>query len=282
MPATQATDRVLLQAGHSAQFPPYRTGGGGAPGEAAWATDLAAMLVGRLRAAGVEVVCVGAWLVNGVVGSAPASVTDEDYDLFLSLHYDAAIYAQNTGCIVARAANDPVGYLADRFITIWKRRYPAATGIPLHQERVNPNMTDYYAFRDTTAQTPGVILEHGVGQGLDHATLFERINEVARVDAACVLEYLGITAPEEEDDDMAKLSEDQRQQLDLLASWDIITAAALRDWKTWSDQTALDVEAQRTEIANLTERLTNGELMTERSIVSVAVNRKDGSVDMVN
>jgi N-acetylmuramoyl-L-alanine amidase len=153
MPATQATDRVLIQAGHSAQFPPYRTGGGGAPGEAAWATDLAAVLAGRLRAAGVEVVCVGAWLVNGAVGSAPALVTDEDYDLFLSLHYDAAIYAQNTGCIVARAANDPVGSLADRFIAIWQRRYPATLGIPLHQERVNTNMTDYYAFRDTTAQT---------------------------------------------------------------------------------------------------------------------------------
>jgi N-acetylmuramoyl-L-alanine amidase len=133
MPATQATDRVLLQAGHSAQFPPYRTGGGGAPGEAAWATDLAAMLAGRLRAAGVEVVCIGAWLVNGVVVQAPALVTDKDYDLFLSLHYDAAIYAQNTGCIVARAANDPLGSLADRFIAIWQRRYPAALGIPLHR-----------------------------------------------------------------------------------------------------------------------------------------------------
>jgi outer membrane murein-binding lipoprotein Lpp len=210
MPATQATDRVLLQAGHSAQFPPYRTGGGGAPGEAAWATDLAAMLAGRLRAAGVEVVCIGAWLVNGVVVQAPALVTDKDYDLFLSLHYDAAIYAQNTGCIVARAANDPLGSLADRFIAIWQRRYPAALGIPLHQERVNPNMTDYYAFRDTTAQTPGVILEHGVGQGLDHATLFDRIDEVARVDAGCVLEYLGITAPEEEDD-MSKVQELQAQ-----------------------------------------------------------------------
>lgn len=295
MPATQATDRVLLQAGHSAQFPPYRTGGGGAPGEAAWATDLAAVLAGRLRAAGVEVVCVGAWLVNGAVGSAPALVTDEDYDLFLSLHYDANLGpTYNTGGFADRyrperfPKNDPRSKYPnpnaaneDRFITIWERRYPEATGIPLRNERRNPNSYDYYGYHATTERTCSVLLEHGVGQGLDHAMLFDRIDEVARVDAACVLEYLGITMPEEEDDDMAKLSEDQRQQLDLLASWDIITAAALRDWKTWSDQTALDVEAQRTEIANLTERLTNGELMTERSIVSVAVNRKDGSVELV-
>jgi hypothetical protein len=278
MPATQATDRVLLQAGHSAQFPPYRTGGGGAPGEAAWATDLAAMLVGRLRAAGVEVVCVGAWLVNGVVGSAPASVTDEDYDLFLSLHYDAAIYAQNTGCIVARAANDPVGYLADRFITIWKRRYPAATGIPLHQERVNPNMTDYYAFRDTTAQTPGVILEHGVGQGLDHATLFERINEVARVDAACVLEYLGITTPEDEDD-MA-LTEDQRTILEKMAGL-TANSNSIDSWLNEIGALSEENGKLRDEVRGLTDQLAQAPMQTERSIVSVAVNRKDGRVELV-
>jgi hypothetical protein len=236
------------------------------------------MLVGRLRAAGVEVVCVGAWLVNGVVGSAPASVTDEDYDLFLSLHYDAAIYAQNTGCIVARAANDPVGYLADRFITIWKRRYPAATGIPLHQERVNPNMTDYYAFRDTTAQTPGVILEHGVGQGLDHATLFERINEVARVDAACVLEYLGITTPEDEDD-MA-LTEDQRTILEKMAGLNA-NSNSIDSWLNEIGALSEENGKLRDEVRGLTDQLAQAPMQTERSIVSVAVNRKDGRVELV-
>jgi hypothetical protein len=280
VPPTQATDRVLIQAGHSAQFPPHRTGGGGAPGEAAWATDLAAVLTGRLRAAGVEVVCVGAWLVNGAVVQAPALVTDEHYDLFLSLHYDAATYAENTGCIVARAANDPVGALADRFIAIWQRRYPAATGIPLHQERVNPNMTNYYAFRDTTAQTPGVILEHGVGQGLDHATLFDRIDEVARVDAACVLEYLGITTPEEEDD-MAKLSDDQRAILDKMAGLNA-NNSSIDSWLSEIGALSEENGKLRDEVRGLTDQLAQAPMQTERSIVSVAVNRKDGSVDTVN
>jgi hypothetical protein len=280
MPATQATDRVLIQAGHSAQFPPYRTGGGGAPGEAAWATDLAAVLTGRLRAAGVEVVCVGAWLVNGAVVQAPALVTDKDYDLFLSLHYDAAIYAQNTGCIVARAANDPAGSLADRFIAIWKRRYPAALGIPLHQERVNPNMTDYYAFRDTTAQTPGVILEHGVGQGLDHATLFDRIDEVARVDAACVLEYLGITTPEE-DEDMAKLSEDQRAILSKMAELNA-NSGSIGAWMSEIGALGEDNEKLRAEVRGLTDQLANADVRTGQDIGSVAVTRRDGRVEVLN
>lgn len=278
MPATQAIDRVLLQAGHSAQFPPYRTGGGGAPGEAAWATDLAAMLAGRLRAAGVEVVCVGAWLNNGTVGPAPKEAL-QDADIFISLHYDAAIYAQNTGCIVARAANDPVGALADRFITIWKRRYPAALGIPLHQERVNPNMTDYYAFRDTTAQTPGVILEHGVGQGLDHATLFDRIDEVARVDAACVLEYLGITVPEEEDD-MAKLTDDQRTILNRMSELNA-NSGSIDAWMSEIGALSEENGKLRDEVRGLTDQLNAADLRTGSDIVSVAVNRKDGRVELV-
>jgi hypothetical protein len=273
--------KVLLQAGHSAQFPPYRTGGGGAPGEAAWATDLAAVLAGRLRAAGVEVVCVGAWLVNGKLVAAPSTVIDEDYDLFLSLHYDAAIYAENTGCIVARAANDPVGSLADHFITIWKRRYPAALGIPLHQERVNPNMTDYYAFHATTVQTPGVILEHGVGQGLDHATLFDRIDEVARVDAACVLEYLGITTPKEEEDDMAsKLTEDQRAILEKMTGLNA-NSGSIDSWISEIGALGEENDKLREEVRGLTDQLAQAPMQTEHSIVSVAVNRKDGSVELV-
>jgi hypothetical protein len=293
MPATQATDRVLIQAGHSAQFPPYRTGGGGAPGEAAWATDLAAVLTGRLRAAGVEVVCVGAWLVNGIVGSAPASVTDEDYDLFISLHYDANLGpTYNTGGFADRYRPErfpktdprskypnPNAANEDRFIAIWERRYPEATGIPLRNERRNPNSYDYYGYSATTERTCSVLLEHGVGQGLDHATLFDRIDEVARVDAACVLEYLGITAPEEEDD-MAKLSEDQRAILDKMTGLNA-NSGSIDSWLSEIGALGEENDKLREEVASLTERLTNADLVTERTIVSVAVNRKDGQVELV-
>jgi hypothetical protein len=281
MPATQATDRVLIQAGHSAQFPPYRTGGGGAPGEAAWATDLAAVLAGRLRAAGVEVVCVGAWLVNGVVVMAPALVTDEDYDLFLSLHYDANLGpTYNTGCFADRARFDPMGAESDRFIRIWERRYPAELGIPLHNERRNPNTWDYYAFRDTTANTKGAILEHGVGQGLDHATLFDRIDEVARVDAACVLEYLGITTPEEEDD-MAKLSDDQRAILDKMTGLNA-NSGSIDSWLSEIGALGEDNEKLRAEVRGLTDQLANADVRTGQDIGSVSVTRRDGRVEVLN
>jgi hypothetical protein len=292
MPATQATDRVLLQAGHSAQFPPYRTGGGGAPGEAAWATDLAAMLAGRLRAAGVEVVCVGAWLVNGVVGSAPALVTDEDYDLFLSLHYDANLGpTYNTGGFADRYRPErfpktdprskypnPNAANEDRFIAIWERRYPEATGIPLRNERRNPNSYDYYGYHATTEQTPGVILEHGVGQGLDHATLFDRIDEVARVDAACVLEYLGITTPEE-DDDMA-LTDDQRAILSRMAELNA-NSGSIGAWMSEIGALSEENGKLRDEVRGLTDQLAQAPMQTERTIVAVTIQRRGGAQDIV-
>lgn len=293
MPAMQATDRVLIQAGHSAQFPPYRTGGGGAPGEAAWATDLAVLLAGRLRAAGVEVVLVGAWLVNGVVGSAPALVTDEDYDLFLSLHYDANLGpTYNTGGFADRYRPErfpktdprskypnPNAANEDRFIAIWEHRYPEATGIPLRNERRNPNSYDYYGYHATTERTCSVLLEHGVGQGLDHATLFDRIDEVARVDAACVLEYLGITVPEE-DEDMA-LTEDQRAILDKMTGLNA-NSSSIESWLSEIGALSDENGKLREEVRGLTDQLAQAPMQTERSIVSVAVNRKDGSVEVLN
>jgi hypothetical protein len=285
--------RVLLQSGHSAQFPPYRTGGGGAPGEAAWATDLAVLLLVLLRAAGVEVVCVGAWLVNGVVVAPPALVTDEDYDLFLSLHYDANLGpTYNTGGFADRYRPErfpktdprskypnPNAANEDRFIAIWERRYPEATGIPLRNERRNPNSYDYYGYHATTEQTPGIILEHGVGQGLDHATLFERIDEVARVDAACVLEYLGITTPEEEDD-MAKLTDEQRAILDKMTGLNA-NSGSIESWLSEIGALSEENGKLREEVRGLTDQLAQAPMQTERSIVSVAVNRKDGSVEML-
>lgn len=186
--------RVLIEAGH---YPD----GGGAPGEAHWAYQLAHALAARLERSSVEVAVVGHWY-----GKRPPPQAAEHWSIFIALHYDAAIYGagKNTGCCIARAAGDPVAAESDRFIALWRAAYPAATGIPLRQERVNPRMTDYYAFRDTTAKTPGVILEHGCGSpvpvgeypaGDDSALLHDGIDLVADADAAAILEYLGLDVP---------------------------------------------------------------------------------------
>lgn len=190
-----ARPRVLIQAGHSAAYPPYLLGGGGAPSEAEWTAKLASLVEPMLEASGVDVTIVGAWLVYSAVVPPPA-VVEEDYDLFLAFHYDAAVYAGstgNTGGFCDRASGDPMGAVADRFITRFNARYFPVVGIRNATERRNDNTRDYYAFRYTSAQTPGVIIEFGVGQpgvGGDAPTLWEQTDRIAGLVASAVVSHL--------------------------------------------------------------------------------------------
>lgn len=204
--------RVLIQAGHVGASPPS-----GAPGEAAWTLQAALAIADNLETAGIGCVVLHDWLNQ----KPPASVAT-DANLFLAIHYDAAVYGagKNTGCFADRAAADPMAAASDRFIREWEALYPAATGIPLHNERRNPNTWDYYAFRDTTADTPGVLLECGVGAptgtggyppGQDAAYLRDHLDEVARCIAVATLHFL---VPEEEPidvvipDELARLNQE--------------------------------------------------------------------------
>jgi hypothetical protein len=191
---------VLIQAGHAPN-------NGGAPGEAQWAARLAGKLGARLRAAGVEVTVVGDWFNR----PAPPEA-GRHYNLFISLHYDAAVYGArgdgrgNSGCFADRAVNDPVASLSDQAIREWERVYPRERGgapIPLANDRRNPNTSQYYAFRATSALTPGIIVEHGCGApvgvsgfpaGDDAAFLHGEIDRVADLDARAVLRFLEQTA----------------------------------------------------------------------------------------
>jgi hypothetical protein len=189
--------RVLIQAGHHPD-------GGGAPGEAEWTLDLAQRIARRLTAAGIETAIVGNWF-----NKTPPAATRQDWDLFLSLHYDAAVYGQghNTGCFADRARGDPMGAASDRFIHIWEGIFPVGSGIALSNRRRNENTFHYYGFRATTARTPGALIEHGCGApsgkwyrgtfyppGEDCTFLHEHVEIVAELDARAVLTFLGVEA----------------------------------------------------------------------------------------
>ena len=198
--------RVILQAGHSDQFPPQVGPGGGAPGEAKWTAQAARAIAAQLQAAGVEVDVVGAWAVYAggelVLRSTPPPVL-RDADLFVSLHYlETVPGADQSACFAGRATLDPCGADADRFIAAWESIYPAATGITLDRSECGPNVTDYYGFRATTDHTPGVLIEHGRGApnaGPDADTLWNRLDVVADADARAILAYLGLApAPQPE------------------------------------------------------------------------------------
>lgn len=191
--------KVILQAGHSASFAPFKTNGGGAPSEAAWTAKLVMLMTPLLTARGVDVVAVGTWLVSvggQMVNLPPPPAATQDADLFLSFHYDAAVYGNssgNSGAFADRAAKDPVGHLSDLFISRWEQIYFPATGLRNAKERRNVNTSNYYAFRDTSPKTPGVILEFGVGApgaGGDAVLLWDFTDKVAYLTANAVVQYL--------------------------------------------------------------------------------------------
>lgn len=185
--------RVILQAGH---YP----AGGGAPGEALWTFDLAQRIKNQLMSEGIEVRVIGDFFQQ----PAPPALA-EDAALFVALHYDGAIYGQgnNSGCFADRARDETRPQAADDFILLWERAYPRATEIPLVRARRNSNTWGYYAFRNLTAETPGVILEHGCGSpvavgdfppGDDAAFLHSEQgkNSAAAADTLAILQYLGL------------------------------------------------------------------------------------------
>jgi hypothetical protein len=180
--------RVLLQAAHNGD-------GSGAPREAEWTGLLAGLIRLRLEAAGVETAEFGGFYDRPIPASA-AALLGRDWDLCLCLHYDGqGGVTLPSGCCVAYGSAETMHWEAADFQARWIARYPAATGIPLKQSRVGVNMRGYYVWRHTSYVTPGVIVEHGYGQpgvGGDAARLWDDIERVAAIDAAAVLEYLGV------------------------------------------------------------------------------------------
>jgi hypothetical protein len=199
---------LLIQAGHSAAYPPHLPGGGGAAGEADWTAQLAARIADYLQASPAptapDTTIVGNW-AHYIGGPPPTLIKDppppavtQDYNLFISLHYNGSSNPDASGCNAGRAKDDPAHVKADEFITIWRTLYPTLTGIPLDPTvPISPNVQYYYAFEDTSYITPGVLIEHGYGapgQG-DHDTLYNNIDLVAQADTAAICAFLKIDPP---------------------------------------------------------------------------------------
>jgi hypothetical protein len=209
---------LLIQAGHSAAYPPHLPGGGGAQGEADWTAQLAARIADYLQASPAPpnqlptVTIVGSWAyylpdpsrtpgvppILHIAPPPPEASPPNDYTLFISLHYNGSNTPNTSGCNAGRAINDPTAPRADEFIDIWRTLYPTVTGIPLDPTvPISPNVQYYYAFLDTSPSTPGVLIEHGYGapgQG-DHTTLYNNIDLIAQADVRAICAFLKIAPP---------------------------------------------------------------------------------------
>lgn len=177
--------KVCIQAGHKGMT----TGATGAPGERDWTTKIVPMVASKLKARGISVYETDAF------GNNDPKVTDTDWDLFLSVHYDADIYKDRGGFtdfpdpsvdMVNARSKELSKKISDVFFPRVK--------IPV-KNRSNANTRFYYMWQFLSAKTPCVLIECGVGwrQPEDYTTL-RKYDEVASALADAVSVALGVTS----------------------------------------------------------------------------------------
>ncbi len=82
-------------------------------------------------------------------------------DALVSIHADSCQVPGASGFKVARVTDSAIPQAEDRLVNCIYREYENTTGIPRHPNSVTDNMTNYHAFREIQADTPGAIIEIG-------------------------------------------------------------------------------------------------------------------------
>ena len=145
--------RVVIQAGHKG----ITSGSTGAPGERDWTTKIVPMIAERLRAKGLGV------YETDALGYNDDKVIETDWDLFLSIHYDADIYNDTGGFTdYPEPKTDGATQESQRIAKVLADYYFSTTGIK-YVNRSNANTRYYYMWQYLTSKTPCVIIECGVG-----------------------------------------------------------------------------------------------------------------------
>lgn len=202
--------KVCLQSGHKN----LTSGATGASGERDWTSKIVPMIAERLRAKGIEVYETDYYAYND------SKVVETDWNLFLSIHYDADVYGNTpnpTGGFTdfPEPATDYSTKESQRIAGVIKDYYFPMTGIK-YVSRSNANTRYYYMWQYLSQKTPCVILECGVGNRKpeDYETLRNYTN-IADVISGAILKALGIASFLDEDipsgvEEMYKLKEIER------------------------------------------------------------------------
>lgn len=187
--------RVLIHLSHHKTGTP--DGWSGAPGEAVWVQDLVGRIRTKLAVRGVFAVVVDGDLLDHIQ-------FHEDYDAFIAPHYEANVHTDNVtgapigGSFWGRAFTSTTPAKDDALGVLFWTKYKALAGKPPDRFNwSNPNVTDYYGFRLTTANTPGILVEHGVGApgAPDFQWLRDNIDAIAQVWADALFEFGGVVVP---------------------------------------------------------------------------------------
>jgi hypothetical protein len=134
-------------------------GSTGAPNEAQFNEDIANRLKLRLEETGKFQVVIDDGNAND-----HSTTINTDWDLFLSIHYDADIYRTGGGFVdFPEPSTDGATKESQRIAKNIEEQYFETTGIKNVPSRSNANTRYYYMWKYLTAKTPCVLIECGVG-----------------------------------------------------------------------------------------------------------------------
>ena len=150
----------------------------GAPGEQEFTNRITNRLAEILRSKSFTVITVDANF-NSDTGN------QQDYDLFLAIHYDADVYGTGGGFFdVPEPSTDGAALESKRIKEAIESEYFNHSGIVNMPQRRNVNTRFYYMWSALSLKTPCVIIECGVGKDAHDAVILadtDRIcNAIAR------------------------------------------------------------------------------------------------------
>ncbi len=82
-------------------------------------------------------------------------------DALISIHADSCNIPGATGFKVARVTLSAIPQKEDQLVSCITQEYMKETGLSLHPGSITDSMTNYHAFREIAAETPGAIIETG-------------------------------------------------------------------------------------------------------------------------
>jgi N-acetylmuramoyl-L-alanine amidase len=210
--------KVCLQAGHvnckNNSIVALR-GSTGAPGEQNFTQGIVDGLVPILKSLGVEVT------KTDSNANDDFNITSKDWDLFLSVHYDADIYNDSGGFTdfpepITDSATKQSQFMANAI----SQEYFSITGIKNMPKRSNANTRYYYMWQHLSAKTPCVIIECGVGNRKPNDYNMLNINREKIVEALAkgIAKALGVAYTPT---DLQKQIDELKRQLEI-AKGDIL------------------------------------------------------------
>lgn len=82
-------------------------------------------------------------------------------DALVSIHADSCNIPEASGFKVASVLHSAVPEEEDHLVKCLREEYQKATGLSFHAHSITYHMTEYHAFYEIAAQTPGAIIETG-------------------------------------------------------------------------------------------------------------------------